>query len=87
MVINESATLQSLSPLSLEFFDAHVIDASRQDMRVQLNRHVAAQSEVKVRLSSKIVFGQVSYCVPSGDGYRASIEIKETIPTPRPDNA
>jgi hypothetical protein len=79
-MMNQPATLQSLSPLIVEPFDVHVLDVSKGGMCVQLERHVAAQSEVKVRLRGLLIFGQVKYCVPARGGFRAGIKIKETIP-------
>jgi hypothetical protein len=78
-MVNEPAILQSLSPLFLETFDVQVVDASPGGISVQLDRHLAVQSEVKVRRGSAIVFGEVRYCVPAHGGFRAGIKIKESI--------
>ncbi len=78
-MVNEAATLQSLSPLFLETFDVQVVDVSPGGISVQLNRHLAVQSEVKVRRGTAIVFGEVRYCVPVHGGFRAGIQVKETI--------
>jgi hypothetical protein len=83
-LVNETATIQSLSPLFLETFEVQVIDVSSRGMAVRLGRHIAAQSEVKVRRGASLVFGEVIYCVPVLGGFRAGIKIKETIPTPLP---
>lgn len=78
-MVNQPATLQSLSPLSLETFDVQVIDVSPGGISVQLKNHLAVQSEVKVRRGTTIVFGEVRYCVPVHGGFRAGIKVKETI--------
>jgi hypothetical protein len=83
-MVNEPAVLQSLSPLLLETYEVQVIDVSSSGLAVQLGRHIAAQSEVKVRRGAIIVFGQVIYCIPADGGYRAGIKIKETLPSPLP---
>lgn len=80
----ETATLQSLSPLILETFEVQVVDLSAGELRVELSRHIAAQSEVKIRLGAMIVFGEVIYCVVARGGFRAGIKIKETIPPAAP---
>lgn len=85
-MVNEPATLQSLSPLILESLDVQVIDVSSEGMSLKVARHLAAQSEVKVRMEGKIVFGEVRYCVPDHGGFRAGIKIRETILTPRPNH-
>jgi hypothetical protein len=68
--------------LSLETIEVQVIEVSSSGLAVRLRRHLAAQSEVKVRRGATIVFGQVIYCVPARGGFRAGIRIKETVPTP-----
>jgi len=80
-MVNEPASLQSLSPLFLESFDVRVIDVSEHGLAVQLDRHIAPQSEVKVRRGAVMVFGQVRYCIVHQGGFRAGIRIKETLPT------
>jgi hypothetical protein len=79
-MVNERATIQSLNPLSLESFDVQVVDVSSRGMAVRLHKHLAAQSEVKVRRGASIVFGEVIYCIPVQDGFRAGIKIKDTLP-------
>jgi hypothetical protein len=74
-MVNEPATLQSLSPLLLETFAVQIVDCSAEGIAVQLDRHLAAQSEVKVRRGTAIVFGEVRYCVPVHGGFRAGIKI------------
>ena len=86
-MVNQAAALQSLSPLILETFDVQIVDVSKGGMCVQLSRHIAAQSEVKVRTPGLIVFGEVVYCVPGRAGFRAGIRIKETIPPAASENA
>ncbi len=86
-MVDQAAALQSLSPLILETFDVQVVDVSQGGMCVQLSRHIAAQSEVKVRLPGLIVFGEVVYCVPARGGFRAGIRVKETIPPTAPPKA
>lgn len=78
-VVNEPATLQSLSPLLLETFDVQVTDVSKSGISVQLSKHLPAQSEVKIRRGTVLLFGEVRYCVPVKGGFRAGIKIKETI--------
>jgi hypothetical protein len=80
--VNEAASLQSLHPLILESFDVQVIEVSSQGLSVQLHRHLAPQSEVKIRRGGIIVFGEVRYCVPSRGAFRAGIKIKESIAAP-----
>jgi hypothetical protein len=77
-LVNEAATIQSLSPLSLETFDVQIIDVSSRGMAIRLGRLIGAQSEVKIRRGSSIIFGQVVYCIPVLGGFRAGIKIKET---------
>ncbi len=77
-LVNEAATLQSLSPLILETFEVQVIEVSKRGMAIRTGRHLAAQSEVKIRRGTSMVFGQVVYCVPALGGFRAGIKIKET---------
>ncbi len=80
--MTETATLQSLNPLLLETFEAQVIDVSEQGISLQLTKHIATQSEVKIRRGTAILFGEVRYCVPAGDGFRAGVRIKETVRPP-----
>lgn len=79
MAVNEAATLQSLNPLLSETLEVQVVDLSPQGMSIQLNRHIATQSEVKIRRGSAIVFGQVMYCVPVKGAFRAGIRVKDTF--------
>jgi hypothetical protein len=77
-LVNEPATIQSMSPLILEVFDAQIIDISSHGMALRLGRHIAAQSEVKIRRGATLIFGQIVYCIPVLGGFRAGIKIKET---------
>lgn len=85
--MNEPASLQSLNPLILESIEVTVIDVSAHGLSVQSQRHIAVQSEVKVRREGVIIFGEVRYCIPLSEGFRAGIRIKETLPTPRASNS
>lgn len=70
-----------------ETFDVQIVDVSKGGMCVQISQHVAAQSEVKIRLRGLIVFGEVMYCVPGRGGFRAGVKIKETVPPAVPASA
>lgn len=75
-------TVQSLNPLNLESMDAQVVDASPHEIAIVTQHHIAAQSEVKIRWDQRILFGEVRYCIPHGDRFRAGIRIKETLTLP-----
>ena len=72
---HEAAFLQVFNPASPERLEIRVIDTSEGGLAIYSPIFLPRGAEVRVRRGDNFVYGTIRYCVPSGSGFRAGVEI------------
>ncbi len=57
-----------------------VLDISWHGLRLRASRFVCAGSLVQIRMSDRVVLGEVRYCNQDGDDFYVGVRLVETIP-------
>jgi hypothetical protein len=76
---DEQGWIQVVDPPRLGAWEVRVLDVSRDALSLRTPRHVSPGWKIKIRRGATIVFGEVSYCIPSGAEFRAGIQIQEVL--------
>jgi hypothetical protein len=79
--IDESASLQMLRPVSLDWLQVQILDASDGGMCLTCPAFLPVGADVKIRKGRTFAFGKIRYCVPSQSVFRVGIQVSETMVT------
>jgi hypothetical protein len=80
IVVDESAVLQVMSPLSHEHLEVRLLDVSKNGLRFFAQVGVLPGSLVMVRIKGHLAFGEARYCVTADEGFFVGIQLSEFIP-------
>ena len=72
----DHATLQELSPLSLERLTVEIVDVSKHGLGILMPRPVLPGTIVQVRIKTTVEVGETRHCSALGDGqYRIGVRL------------
>ena len=80
IVVDESAVLQVMSPLSHEHLEVRLLDVSKNGLRFFAQVGVLPGSLVMVRIKGHLAFGEARYCVAATEGFFVGIQLSDFVP-------
>lgn len=80
---NSPGRMQSFSPFSPAKFRVHVMDVSRNGLKIRTPQFVARGAMVQVIIEEAIILGEVRHCTPATGEFDMGIQILDLIPKAR----
>jgi hypothetical protein len=74
---DQAASVQSLSPFSIDAWDVRVVDVSKGGVRIFTPRPLAFESLVRIKMKFTVACGDVRYCSPGEGGHYAGIRLHD----------
>jgi hypothetical protein len=79
MATDDPASIQILSPLTLERMDVRILDVSRNGLKIRSPRRLNTGAILQIRLRDLFIMGEVRYCVQTPDGFYAGLYIQDCV--------
>jgi hypothetical protein len=79
---DQCAEIRRVNPLKDGVLQGHLLDASREGVRLRTPAFLRPASSIEVRFAGSIVLGEVRYCRRNGPEFEAGIQIQDTFPAP-----
>ncbi len=74
--------MRQLSPLLNVRWEVHVLDVSKNGLRLEVPERLEPGTVVQIRLvkSCSIITAEVRHCMSVGDGFQVGVEIQDVFP-------
>ena len=79
MPTDDPASIQIITPLSLERMDVRILDVSRNGLKIRTPKLLTTGAILQVRLRDLLIIGEVRYCVQTPDGFYAGLYIQDCV--------
>jgi hypothetical protein len=79
MPTDDPASVQIISPLTLERMDVRIVDVSRNGLKIRSPRLLNTGAILQIQLRNLFIIGEVRYCVQTPDGFYAGLYIQDCV--------
>jgi hypothetical protein len=79
MATNDYASVQVVSPHTLEHMEVRVLDISRNGLKIRAPKFLKIGAVLQMRLRDTLILGEVRYCVRMDDGFWAGLQIQDCV--------
>jgi hypothetical protein len=76
---SDSASVQVISPPTLEYLEVQVLDVSRNGLKIRTPKFLSLGVILRMQLRSMWIVGEVRYCVQTDDGFCVGLYIQDCV--------
>ena len=76
---DETVSLQTLNPFSMERYPGKLADVSRSGMKLRTPVRVECATLIKISLKNVIAFGEVRYCLEVDQAFHVGVHLSQMV--------